>query len=639
MKKHFFASCLMAASWGVIAACAYSFTPAMAATPQPLRLLEPDRSSDVQALERTPGTYPYLTKLIKDPASEHVQIVNVQASLVSAETKTLRVQLSNDKAVDFKLRRADPPAPGMEGWVGDVLSESDQKPRSNSEIDFDPLTWISLVRKDDHLVGSLYVEGQHYRLEYVGAGKHVLIKENASKLPPEALFTPELGTSALGKAPQSAHSTIRVLFTSTNEVRTERPTYREQLVLAMQSANQYMLNSRVPVTFEIADFYDVDYCACGKTGVEQFSDFKLPGRELNTQVMQKRAQVYADLMTLYTSWPGTGGEAYGRAYSIVGSYNTLGHEYGHNFGAWHGWNGNESAGYNHGYKHENPRFHTIMITTGGAIPYFSNPRLTYQGVSIGTVKHHDVARTLDENRGVIEDLSPPIKSAAAILYSQENFQGDSCRLFNIQGTAVSISSECRNQPVRSFRVTGDMVAQKFCLYDQSGARHVCYAGGANSPTSFEVTNVDQPGAPPTFVRTQKGNDLSGAAVDLLYGNNAILLFAGANFTKPLCSFPLYPGEYVVADTPGCPEDAGGKARSAKIFQQLGPDGQLTGRQWCFFNGDRSRTLCLKGGYWGKFGVANFDSAQGIPPEIVRTQSGGYMNGSVHRVKVDIVSVP
>lgn len=452
------------------------------------------------------------------------------------------------------------------------------------------------------------------------------------------MVTPKLdklsGTPPTGRAPQSAHSTIRVLLVSTNKVRAERP-YRAQLALAVQNANQYMINTQVPITFEIADFYDIDYSEDGKTGIEQFNDFKLSGRELNTKALQRRAEVHADLMTLYTSWPQTGGQASGIVYSIVGNYPSLAHEYGHNLGAGHGWNGDDRAGYNHGYRRlEDPKFHTIMVTTHGAIPYFSNPRLTYQGVPLGTAKHHDVARLFNERREAVENLFPPLASYSVTLYESENFQGRSCPIYKRRHSPANVTDECGGQPVRSFKLN-QAGAGAFCLYDGPGTRHVCYALGASAPKTVEISNIDTAGAPPGVVRTFKGSALAGDVKDLSYGHKSVLLFAEANFKKPICGFPIYLREVLIADQPGCPADVGGKARSALIFN----DAMDSTYSWCFYSADHKKTLCLKGKYWGKFGISNFDAATGLPPGFERTQSGGYMNGSVHRIKLDITASP
>ena len=617
--------------------------------------LEP--TPDRNTLQKTATGY--LATLLADPANQEITLVKVDPAVVSNKTQELAVTLPNGQTAQFLLRDYNTITPGIEGWVGYRPSAWKQAhPTSAAEIDNDPFYYLSLTRDGEKLVGSVTVEGQLYRIEYVSPGQYALLKVDETKLPPSAepieLGGPAHADKTIGKQPMSARSFIRVLFVTTNEARSKYPNYKASLANALQDANQHMINSQVPITYEIAGYYDANHAEAGRTMAAQMHEFSNTTKGFGQEIYTLRGTLRADLASLYIS----GGEFCGlgklavdnqrNGLSTISCVHSLSHELGHNMGAHHNWEAGDEEGnptYMFGYRQTAvaPRFSTQMSygcsPACPRIPYYSNPRLTYQGLPLGTVRNHDVARRFNERREIVENIFPPADTLSMKLFSQENFQGDSCEIFNIHRMAVSISSQCGNQPVRSFKVSGYRAAANVCLYDQSGARHVCYAGGASSPRSFEVANVDQAGAPPTFVRSQKGSALSGAAVDLLYGDDAISLFAGADFTNPLCSFALHEKEYVVADSPGCPPDAGGKARSAKIFHQLTPGGQLSGKQWCFFNGDRSRTLCFKGAYWGKFGVANFDSVQGIPPEIVRTQSGGYMNGSVYRVKAEIVSVP
>ncbi|HEN8714580.1 TPA: hypothetical protein U8203_004766 [Pseudomonas putida] len=147
MKIRCWAVGLMVLGGVVVGGCTSSSHPAMTADTQAPQLFELNKKSDLQVLEQAPGIYPYLNTLINDPASEQVQVVTVNASLVTADTQTLSVPLNSDETVAFKLKRADPPAPGMEGWVGDALRNPDQKPRSVSEVDFDPFTWIPWCAK------------------------------------------------------------------------------------------------------------------------------------------------------------------------------------------------------------------------------------------------------------------------------------------------------------------------------------------------------------------------------------------------------------------------------------------------------------------------------------------------------------
>lgn len=600
-----------------------------ASSAQPL--FDMAKPKNMQALKQSKRTYRLLNDVLKDPATEEVQWVDVDASLINEATKTLSVRLAQGKAITFRLRRSDPPAPGMVGWVGDSVAELEKN--ADTDIDFNPLTWISIVRDGEQLAGAIHIEGVSYDLHYVGAGQHVVVKVDEAKRPFEqATDLEHLQQYAVaGKAPRAASSTIRVQFFATNEQRAKNPSYRATIARVVQDANQVMINSQVPVTVSIAGFIELDYAEGDKTGVEQFKDFRTPGRDLNNQVSRWRDYFSADVVTLYTSYPGTGGEAATGGYLIVGAVDAFAHEMGHVLGAGHGWNGS-SGGYHHGYKRDNPTFHTRMVTTWGSIPYFSNPRLSYQGVPIGTMAHHDVARTINENRERVENTYDPFRGVELTLYSGTNLQGSSCPVSIRLTSPVNVASQCSGQAVRSFKVRGYEGGEKLCFYNGPGDRHVCYRGGASSPREFVVVDIDSTNVPQGFVRTFKGGALAGQVVDALYGSHGVLLFAAADFKKPICGFSTYLANHLIADLPGCVK-GGGLARSARVFSQ---DVITTNYKWCFFNQDRTRTLCFEGEVRGRFDIANFDSTRGIPPTLKRTQSGSYMNGNVHRFQKSIV---
>ncbi|MGJ7473348.1 reprolysin-like metallopeptidase [Pseudomonas fulva] len=590
-------------------------------------LFDMAKPKNMEALKQNKGTYGLLNDVLQDPATEDVQWVDVDASLINEATKTLSVRLGQGKAITFRQRRSDPPAPGMVGWVGDSVAESEKK--ADTDIDFNPLTWISIVRDGEQLAGAIHIEGVSYNLHYVGAGQHVVVKVNEAKRPVEqATDLEHLQQHAVaGKAPRAASSTISVLFFATNERRTKDPSYRATIARVVQDANQVMTNSQAPVTVSIAGFIELDYAEGDKTGVDQFMDFRTPGRDLNNQVRRWRDYFSADVVTLYTSYSGTGGEVATGGYVIVGSADSFAHEMGHVLGARHTWDGS-SEGYNYGYKRENPTFHTTMVINWGAIPYFSNPRLSYQGVPIGTVAHHDVARTINENRERVENTYDPFRGVELTLYSGANLQGSSCPVSIRFSSPVNIASQCPGQAVRSFKVSGFEKGQMLCFYDGPGERSSCFHETSGvPPENFEVLDIDRSHAPPGLIRKIKGSELAGNVVDVLYGTRGVLLFGAADFKNPLCGFGATGQDVSIADQAGC-AGAAGLARSARIFHEnlRGPDRVNA----CFFNNNHSRSLCFEGNYNGKFGVANFDSARGIPPELKRTQTGSYMNGSVHR---------
>jgi len=100
------------------------------------------------------------------------------------------------------------------------------------------------------------------------------------------------------------------------------------------------------------------------------------------------------------------------AHSVISCVGSLAHELGHNFGGGDGWNPNPSEGsYKNGYKHESePKFHTRMVTSHGALGYFSNPEILYQGVPMGSDRHN-MARLMNERRETIANFYPPMPQA------------------------------------------------------------------------------------------------------------------------------------------------------------------------------------------------------------------------------------
>ncbi|MFG0409355.1 reprolysin-like metallopeptidase [Pseudomonas sp. FYR_11] len=586
---------------------------------------------DLEGLKRDRQVYPLFSDLLKDPATQHVQRVVVNSSLVDQANKTLSVPLGHNKTATFRLRRSVPPAPGMVGWVGD--SVAGPLGNNDTEIVFDPFTWISLVRDGQRLTGAIHVEGAAYRLQYVGGGQHVLVKVDEAKMPAEH-FTdvrqPQTDPGA-GKAPESDHSTIRVLFFTTHERRVKNPDYRATLARVVQDANQVMLNSNVPVTVSIAGFMEPDYKEGDKTGVEQFTDFRTPGRDLNNEVQRWRDELLADVVTLYTSYPGTGGEVATGGYVIVGAADAFAHEIGHVLGAAHGWNGT-SPGYKFGYSHDNPKFHTRMVTTWGSIPYFSNPRLTYQGVPMGTPEHHDVARTLDEHREEIENLYPPPPAPRLYveLYAERNFLGQQCSMFMVPGMHLPPCTA-----VKSMKVSDFTDGSKLCLKSYRLDLSSCYVGAYAG--DFEVADIDKKAALPHGLRREASGSkpLVGNIDHVEYARDdklTIQLYSQANFRGASCELRLPAGAvYDLSTWAACSAVSNGKSRSAKVYGFLGD-----ARKLCFHSETSAKSLCFSGSYKGRFEVANWDSGSGLPENLIRVhRGGGYMNGAIYRVSYDI----
>lgn len=391
-----------------------------------------------QALAQTPDAHPYLRTLLDDPASVDIRLVDVDPQQVSSERKTLSVALPDGRTVRFQLLRVNDAQPGMLGWIGDVASHRRQPSDGPAATGMDPLNWISLMREGAQVTGDIHVDGQTWRLTPVGASQHALVKVDEAKRPPEAppLVAEPDSVTAQATAARAASSTIRLLFVTTEQSRAAYPNYRLLLAQLLQNANLHMANSQVAITFELAGYEDAPYDETGKNYNVQLTELRDPDSELGRAVLMTRDAWRADLVTMFITAPEYCGLAFVNAtkssgysaFSCTGG--TLSHELGHNLGLNHVWNPGDpvpSPPYRNGYQRkEPPAFHTLMVSSHGAVPYFSNPRLNYQGVPMGTVEYNDAARRLEERRETVENFYPPPLTFK--LYEHENFEGRSCEI-------------------------------------------------------------------------------------------------------------------------------------------------------------------------------------------------------------------
>lgn len=480
-------------------------------------LFQVEPTPDRDTLQRTGNAY--LNRLLANPAHEQVTLIKMTPALITGQTQDLAVTLPDGETAQFHLRDFTNITAGIDGWVGYKASDWKKKnaPASDTEIDNDPFYYLSVAREGDTLVGSLIVNGQPYRIDNIGAGQHVLIKVDESKLPKEAepVQAPqEAGVvdSTIGRVPQSAHSTIRVMFLATNQRKAASPNYKLELANALNDANQYMINSRVNITYQLAGYYEGAYDESGRSYSQQLNDIG-NAQPFAAQVLSRREALRADLVSMYSTASAYCGLAYrpaskATAHSVITCVSSLGHEMGHNLGATHNWEPGDAEGeppYMYGYRYTGtPRFRTQMAydcTSGGSCPrvaYHSNPRLTYQGVALGTAAHHDVARRFNERRETVEGFYPPVYAPITLtLYEYDFYLGRSCTMTLEH---VDLKDTCLQ--ARSARVQGAAPGSSVCIGNAQASNESCYS--VETPNNdFRASNLDNPQYLPTSVRHSK----------------------------------------------------------------------------------------------------------------------------------------
>ncbi|WP_346828802.1 zinc-dependent metalloprotease family protein [Pseudomonas abietaniphila] len=391
-----------------------------AAAPPASNLIELEQVIDRAAPQSSSSDY--LKRLLDDPANQELRWVTANPAVITEAAQNISFAVSEQKTKTFHLRSFKNSIDGMVVWIGDTPSDRKTRFPGSNEVDFDPFNNAIIVRDGDKLSGTFMVDGQPYKLAFIEDGRHALIKIDETKLAPEGEPLPGQEESAdvsITPAADLSIRHIRVLMVTTRQSRASRPTIRADIVNAIEAANLATYNSGVLIQFQLAGIYDAAYDEEGDSNV-LLSNLRNVQTDLGKAVADNRNLYLADLVSMVMTSPEVCGRAYlnatkASAYSVISCTSSLAHEMGHNLGADHnreGFSGMDSPPYMFGYRHEaEPKFRTKMSAqcrTGSCprIAFFSTPYRSYEGIPMGTVEHNNVARRLNERRGVVDDFYP-----------------------------------------------------------------------------------------------------------------------------------------------------------------------------------------------------------------------------------------
>jgi hypothetical protein len=211
------------------------------------------------------------------------------------------------------------------------------------------------------------------------------------------------------------------------------------LQLELGDANRAMYNSGVAARFRLVHMAEINYV--GIDPVPALTALYYPDDGVMDAAHVLRDRYGADLVTLEIGMR-VSGTTIGLGYmpvpptaqtdtlglTVVGSVPgafVLAHELGHNLGLDHDWETEKGMPYvqeyafNHGAFGRQKNWHTIMTYANACgycpgIPYFSNPRIKYQGEPLGVVggsKPADNARMINLTAGVVAAYRPSVVGA------------------------------------------------------------------------------------------------------------------------------------------------------------------------------------------------------------------------------------
>ena len=301
---------------------------------------------------------------------------------------------------------------GSTTWVGTVAGTDDS---------------VILVRDGDRITGSTRIGLQQYRIQPGPDGTHVISAINEQAMPAEhpdvlpdgskAAPGDGAGSTQVPRRPAAplANTVVRVQVIGTSQAEAAYGgSLRSMAELAVAETNQGYANSGIPITMELAGYNRLTYTEAGMS--TDLGRFRSTTDGYLDQAHTLRNQLSADVNVLLVNDTSYCGIAYlnataASAFGVVSTqcatgYYSFGHEIGHNQGAEHDPANSSSSGYNHGYQYPAAGWRTIMAYACATasctrLNNWSNPRVTRNGVPMGTATTNDNARKLSETAATV----------------------------------------------------------------------------------------------------------------------------------------------------------------------------------------------------------------------------------------------
>nr|WP_319528160.1 M12 family metallo-peptidase [Pseudomonas laurentiana] len=458
-----------------VAVLALSVSLLAHAVERPLKALEEESLQQMRSSNNA-----LLRHLASERTTLSILLVQVQGELVAATRQDLQLDLERGVSKVFHKTRVDAQADGILTWQGVTGTAQTQAP--------DDQNTAFLTRHGAHLVGVVKADGQLYRIEPLGDGRHAVIKVDASKFPEgkdEVVETASAKTpaqSATHTAP-ATHTTpvvIRVLTLVSNKAFELMPDMDASVANALVMANTGLENSQINVRLENAGVQRIDWTESGSAnGTEVLAQLRNSNDpQLGKPARQQREASRADLLSLLTVIPDVCGLAYtalnkDAGVSIVDpkclSNHTFAHELGHNFGARHDpdqYSAPVTPVYAHGIRWPG-HWRSVMAyeCPGDAsqrcnrVNYWSNAEMRYQGLPLGSADKQDNARVLRDAAPIVAAYYPPLDPSPGLPHVSVSVTGGTVEPATVQLSANATASGNATIRLVEFLRGSDVIGQ------------------------------------------------------------------------------------------------------------------------------------------------------------------------------------
>lgn len=328
-------------------------------------------------------------------------------------------------------------------FTGETIKVIKQKVDKRNEDNF---TWygvikgangqqgsIAMVYLNGELSGNLNYKAGNYSINPMGKGSFSLIEIDFKRFPIhedapgmiDSRKSEENTDMAADPAVAAASCNLRVLVAYTTTAENYIKNYlgfsrlTQFALQAVAETNQAYINSGVNIHMELAALVRVNYTESGNYSTD-LNRFQQTSDGYMDEIHSYRNIYAADVNVLIFNNDAYCGMApailasANNAFSVVHyecalGYYSFAHEIGHLQGCDHNpeQSTNPIYSYGHGYVYSAGNWRTIMaysISGETRLQYFSNPNVTYNGVSMGTAARSYNARVLNQTAGTISNF-------------------------------------------------------------------------------------------------------------------------------------------------------------------------------------------------------------------------------------------